>query len=228
MNADPRVDASPRPDPWPRVIVFSAFVGLAYAGVSGVVIAAANAFLIDSTTFDDPLGGRHRLGLPRDLKGFLIGAGVACLIAAAVGAALAWRSWRRDNRKLAWGFLIGVPLAAVVSGPLTVFAFGAGVAGADAAGSLLPPQNYVSVVNDTPTTVRVRYCVKQDCTGATSVTLARGHEHHYPAPKDDSTPDEIVVTVPGADNRCALVPSLAPDESGPIEIPVSDADSQTC
>jgi hypothetical protein len=157
-----------------------------------------------------------------------MGAGVVCLVAAAVGAVFAYRWWRRDSRKLRWAFLIGIPFAAVVSAPMGLLALGVGIASADAAGALLPSQNYVQLLNDTSAPVQVRYCVKQDCTGATPLTLAPGHTHRYRAPKDDPTPDEFVVTGPGGGKRCALVPSLGSDESGPLDLSVSDADTETC
>jgi hypothetical protein len=211
------------------VILFSAFIGGVYAGVLGAVSLAANAALISSTTFTGP-SGRHvfYLGLPREIRWFFIGAGVACLVAGAFCATIARRIWRLDQRRLGWGFLVAVPLTSVAGIPIGLLAFGLGAATSKVADVMLPAQNYINLHNDTPATVHVRYCVKQECAKAAAVTLLPGRSHRYIAPKDDPTPDEWVITGIGTRARCALVPTLGPDETGPIDVGVSRADSQTC
>jgi hypothetical protein len=215
--------------PWRRVILFSAFIGGVYAGLLGVVSAVANAALISSATVGDPSGGQvFHLGLPREIRLFFIGAGLGCLVAGAICAIFAWRIWRRDRSRLGWGFLIAVPLTSVVSIPVGLLALGLGAATTRVADVALPSQNYIDLRNDTSATVEVRYCVKQECAGATSVTLPPGRSHRYAVPKDDPTPDEWVITGTGLRQRCDLVPTLESDETGPIPVSVSEADTETC
>jgi hypothetical protein len=198
-----------------------------YAGGLLALELAANAVLIDSTSFT--FGGRvFHPGLPRELRWFLIGAGIACLLAGTLCARYARRIWRRDKRKLAWGFLIGIPLSSVAGIPIGLLAFGIGTATSKVADAALPSQNYIDLRNDSRATVQVRYCIKQDCATATSVTLLPGESHRYPVPKDDPTPDEWVITGIGSRLRCNLVPTLQPDETGPIDVRVSDADPRVC
>ncbi|MGB8650730.1 MAG: hypothetical protein WCD35_08720 [Mycobacteriales bacterium] len=211
------------------MLSFSAFIGGVYAGLLGAVSAAANGALISSATFTDPSGGHaFHLGLPREIRWFFIGAGLGWLVAGAICATIARRIWRRDRLRLGWGFLIAVPLTSVVSIPVGLLALGLGAATSKVADVALPSQNYIDLRNDTSATVEVRYCVKQECAGATSVTLLPGRSHRYAVPKDDPTPDEWAITGTGLRLRCDLVPTLGSDETGPINVRVSEADTETC
>ena len=211
--------------PWRRVLGFSAIIGGMYAGGLLAIELAANAVLIDSSSFT--FGGHaFHPGLPRELRWFLIGAGITGLIAGTLCARFARRIWRRDSRKLAWGFLFGIPLSSVAG--IGLLAFGLGTATSKVADAALPSQNYINLRNDSSATVQVSYCIKQDCTGATPVTLLPGQSRRYAVPKDDRTPDEWVITGIGSRPRCNLVPTLEPDETGPIDLGVSDADPRTC
>lgn len=215
--------------PWRRVILFSALIGGVYAGLLGVVSAVANAALISSATFTEPSGGQvFHLGLPREMRWFFIGAGLGCLVAGGICAIVAQRIWRRDRSRLGWGFLIAVPLTSVVSIPVGLLALGMGAATTRVADVALLSQNYIDLRNDTSATVEVRYCVKQECAGATSVTLLPGRSHRYAVPKNDPIPDEWVITGTGLRQRCNLVPTLESDETGPIPARVSEADTEAC
>jgi hypothetical protein len=215
--------------PWRRVILFSAFIGGVYAGLLGAVSAAVNAALIRSATFTDPSGGHvFHLGLPREIGWFFIGAGLGCLVAGAFCATVARRIWRRDRLRLGWGFFIAVPLTSVVSIPVGLLALGLGAATSKVADAALPSQNYIDLRNDTSATVEVRYCVKQECAGATSVSLLPERSHRYAVPKNDPTPDEWIITGTGLPLRCDLVPTWGSDEIGPMKVGVSEADAETC
>jgi hypothetical protein len=210
------------------VILFSVCIGGVYAGLLGALSAVANAALISSASFTDPDGHVFHLGLPRELRWFMIGAGVGCLVAGALCATVARRIWRRGRPQLGWGFLIAVPLTSVISIPIALLALGMGAATSKVADLALPSQNYVDLRNDTSATVEVQYCIKQQCADATSATLTPGQSHRYAVPKEDDTPDEWVITAPGPHTMCDLVPALGSDETGPINVSVSEADSETC